>query len=112
MYALNLDVSGRVLSATYPRYTPTDAVTVDSLAEGDISDYLYTGGKYTYSPLPKPGNTVTAPRNIAAGDYITVNGVLYKATTNIPNGGAIITGQNAEETTVEAQLYELAQKGE
>lgn len=54
----------------------------------------------------------TASRNIMAGEYITVDGVLYKATANIPNGGAIITGQNAEETTVEAQLYELTQKGE
>lgn len=53
-----------------------------------------------------------APRNIAAGEYITVNGVLYKATANIPNGERIITGQNAIETTVEAQLYELAMKGE
>jgi len=56
--------------------------------------------------------TPTAPRNITAGEYITVNGVLYKATANIPNGGAIITGHNAEETTVEVQLYELTQKGE
>lgn len=52
-----------------------------------------------------------APRNIVAGEYITVNGVLYKAIANIPNGEPIITGQNAIETTVEAQLYEL-QKGE
>lgn len=48
-----------------------------------------------------------APRNIIAGEYVTVNGVLYKATENIPNGEHIIVGQNAIETTVEAQLYEL-----
>lgn len=52
-----------------------------------------------------------ADRNIAAGEYVTVNGTLYKATANIPNGGAIIAGQNAEETSVEAQLYELIKKG-
>ena len=52
-----------------------------------------------------------APRNITAGEYITVNGVLYKATVNIPVGERIITGQNAIETTVEEQLAELA-KGE
>ena len=51
-----------------------------------------------------------APRNITAGEYITVNGVLYKITANIPNGERIVTGQNAIETTVEEQLYEL--KGE
>ena len=53
-----------------------------------------------------------ANRNITAGEYVTVDGVLYKATANIPNCGAIISGQNAEETTVEEQLYELTQKGE
>ena len=52
-----------------------------------------------------------AERNITAGEYVTVNGTLYKAKSNIPNGGAIITGQNAEETTVEALLYELTKKG-
>ena len=56
--------------------------------------------------------TPIVPRNVTAGEYITANGTLYKATANIPNGGDIITGQNAEETTVEAQLYELTQKGE
>lgn len=53
----------------------------------------------------------TAPRNITEGEYITVNGVLYKAITNIPNGASIITGQNAVITTVEEQLYEMT-KGE
>ena len=52
-----------------------------------------------------------ANRNVMAGEYITVGGVLYKATANIPNGGNIITGQNAVVTTVEEQLYELT-KGE
>lgn len=52
-----------------------------------------------------------APRNITAGEYITIDGVLYKATTNIPNGAIIITGQNAVVTTVEEQLYEMT-KGE
>lgn len=53
----------------------------------------------------------TAPRNITAGEYITVNGILYKATANIPSGESIVTGQNAIETTIEEQLAELA-KGE
>lgn len=56
---------------------------------------------------PKP----TVNRNVVAGEYVTVNGVLYKATMNIPNGGYIIAGQNAVETTIEEQLAELA-KGE
>ena len=52
-----------------------------------------------------------APRNITAGEFITVNSVLYLAISNIPCGEPIITGQNAIETTVEEQLAELA-KGE
>lgn len=51
-----------------------------------------------------------APHNITEGEYVTINGVLYLATANIPNGEPVITGQNAIETTVEEQLYEL--KGE
>lgn len=54
---------------------------------------------------------ITAPRNILDGEYITINGTMYKAISNIPNGERIITGQNAIETTVEEQLAELA-KGE
>lgn len=53
----------------------------------------------------------TAPHNIREGEYVTIDGVLYKAIANIPNGEAIIVGQNAVVTTVEEQLYELA-KGE
>lgn len=52
-----------------------------------------------------------APRNITEGEYITVNGVMYKALVNIPNGEPIITGQNAVVTTIEEQLAEMA-KGE
>lgn len=52
----------------------------------------------------------TAPHNIVAGEYVTINGVLYKATENIPNGEPVIVGQNAVATTIEEQLYEL--KGE
>ena len=110
-YALNLAEDGRILSATYPQYAPADAVIVNTLPDGDITDYLYVDGEYIYDPLPKPSNLPVAPRNITAGEYITVNGVLYKVTVNIPSGEPIITGQNAIETTIEEQLAELA-KGE
>ena len=48
-----------------------------------------------------------APRNIVEGEYFSINGVLYKATMNIPSGEFVIVGQNASATTVEEQLYEL-----
>ena len=53
-YALNLDENGRILSATFAKYAPKDAVLVDELPEGDITDYLYLGGAYVYDPLPEP----------------------------------------------------------
>jgi hypothetical protein len=111
MYALNLAEDGRILSATYPQYAPADAVIVDTLPEGNLPDYRYVDGEYVYAPKPKPSNLPVAPRNVTEGEYITVNGVLYKITANIPSGEPIITGQNAIETTIEQQLAELA-KGE
>ena len=111
MYALNLGEDGRVLSATYPEYAPADAVLVETLPEGNIAAYRYADGEYVYEPLPELPAIPTAARNVTAGEFFTVNGVLYKATYNIPNGGAIIPGQNSEETTVEAQLCELAKRG-
>ena len=110
-YALNLADDKRILSATYPQYAPADAVIVDTLPDGNIADYRYIDGEYVYDPLPKPSTVPVAPRNITEGEYITVNGVLYKITANIPSGEPIITGQNAIETTIEQQLAELA-KGE
>lgn len=116
-YALNLAEDKRILSAwkVLPNGNYDGMPLVDVLPDGDISDYLYVNGQYVYDPLPEPEQpkpaVPTAPRNIVAGEYISVNGVLYKATMNIPNGGNIIVGQNAVKTTVEEQLYELT-KGE
>lgn len=53
-YALNLAEDGRILSATYPQYAPADAILVEVLPEGDVSNYLYIDGKLIYDPLPEP----------------------------------------------------------
>lgn len=82
------------------RYKLVDGKAVECTAE-EIADQ----GEVLLNPKP------VAPRNIVAGEYVTVNGVMYKATMNIPNGGYIIAGQNAVVTTIEEQLAELA-KGE
>ena len=68
MYALNLAENGRILSATYPQYAPADAVIVDALPEGDISDYLYVNGQYVYDPLPEPEQPEPAPE--PSGDSV------------------------------------------
>jgi hypothetical protein len=110
-YVLNLNEDGRILSATSEKYAAENMPLVDTLPEGDISEYLYRNGEYIHDPMIIPSTFPVAPRNIIVDEYITVNGVLYKATTNIPNGASIITGQNAVVTTVEEQLYEMT-KGE
>lgn len=53
-YALNLAEDGRILSATYPEFAPKDAVTVEVIPEGDISEYLYVDGQYVHAPIPVP----------------------------------------------------------
>lgn len=58
-YALNLAEDGRILSATYEEFAPTDAELVDALPAGetereqDIHNWLYQNGAYVYDPLPE-----------------------------------------------------------
>lgn len=53
-YALNLSDDGRVLSATFEQYAAEDAVIVDALPDGDISEYCYIDGEFVHDPLPAP----------------------------------------------------------
>lgn len=50
IYALKIEEDGRILSATYPKYAAPDAVIVEHLPEGDISDYRHVNGEYIYDP--------------------------------------------------------------
>lgn len=75
-YALNLAEDNRILSATFEQYTPADAVLVDELPEGDISNYLYQDGTYVYDPLPEP---VEPEPEIPTGDDSAVWEELDKA---------------------------------
>ena len=54
MYALNLNEEKRILSAcvVLPNGNYTDMPIVDTLPEGDITEYLYIDDKYIFSPLP------------------------------------------------------------
>lgn len=112
-YALKIAEDNRISYAcvVLPNGNYNGMPIVDVLPEGNLPDYLYVNGEFVYDPLPKPSTVPAAPRNITEGEYITIDGTLYKATSNIPNGGAIIEGQNVVVTTVEEQLYELT-KGE
>ena len=54
MYALNINEYGRILSATYEQYAADGAPLVETLPDGDITDYIYKDGEYVYEPLPEP----------------------------------------------------------
>lgn len=60
-YALNLAEDGRILSVTYEKYAPKDAVPVDELPEGSVADYRYVNGEYVYDPLPEPEQPKAEP---------------------------------------------------
>ena len=51
-YALILAEDGRILSVTYEKYAPKDAVLVDELPEGNVANYRYVNGEYVYDPIP------------------------------------------------------------
>lgn len=63
MYALNLDMDNRILSAWIVLGIGNyDGMPkVDTLPDGDITDYLYVDGVYVYEPLPEPEPTPTEP---------------------------------------------------
>ena len=63
-YALNLAEDGRVLSATFEKYAPPDAVLVDELPEGNLADYSWQDGAIVYDPLPEPEPVTEEPTKL------------------------------------------------
>lgn len=52
-YVLNLADDGHILSASFHNeFSPTDAILVDELPEGNVSDYRFTDGECVYDPIP------------------------------------------------------------
>ena len=95
LYALNLGKDHRILSATYDEFAPPSQPRVNMLPTGEITDYKYENGGYVYDPLsvpPEPKLTVT--EKIMPGEYFTIDNTIYKATTTIPCGDAVIPGTN------------------
>ena len=48
--------------------------------------------------------TTTATKNYAVGDYLFMNGIMYKVTTAIPQNATIAAGTNVEATDVATEL--------
>ena len=59
MYALNLNEESRILSATFANFAAEGQPIVDSLPDGDISDFLYIDGEFIHDPIPKPEKVET-----------------------------------------------------
>ena len=53
MYSLNLNADNRILSACVCLEGFEYANVVDTLPDGDVSDYRYVDGEYVYDPLPE-----------------------------------------------------------
>lgn len=68
-YALNLDADGRILSATYESYAVPGMPIVDTLPDGDITDYKYINSEYVYEPLPKPAEPEPEPQSTSYCTY-------------------------------------------
>lgn len=60
-YALSLDETNRVTSYTFDKYADGEAIIVDTLPDGNVTDYKYIKGEYVYDPLPKPEPQPTEP---------------------------------------------------
>lgn len=63
MYAINLDKDSRILRATMQGYADSDSIIVESLPDGNITDYKYIDGEYVHDPLPEP-ELPTEPESI------------------------------------------------
>ena len=54
IYALNTGDDGRILSVTYDRFAPPNQPRVETLPDGDVSEYRYVDGEFIHDPLPIP----------------------------------------------------------
>lgn len=61
MYALNLSEDGRILSACVCLEGQIYENIVNTLPDGDITDYKYINSEYVYDPLSKPEPQPTEP---------------------------------------------------
>ena len=114
-YALNLATDGRILSATFAEYAPSDAVLVDTMPDGNIADYLYLDGQYVYDPVPEPEASVEEQiselkAELSSTDYKIVKCSEYQlAGLELPYD---IVALHAERQMLRDKINELESVGE
>lgn len=69
-FALNIAEDGRILSATFEEFAAEGAPLVDTLPEGDISEYRYVDGGYIHDPIPEPEVVPSSETAITADDIL------------------------------------------
>lgn len=60
-YALSLDETNRITSYTFEQYADNKAIIVETLPDGNPTDYRYENGEFIHDPLPKPEPQPTEP---------------------------------------------------
>ena len=66
IYALNIADDGRILSVTFDRFAPPEQPRVDTLPDGDITEYRYVDGEYIHDPMTKQEEKPTTDERIYA----------------------------------------------
>ena len=59
------------------------------------------------TPEPEPGPIQTAEKDYEVGEYLTIDGVLFRVVLPILAGSQITVGTNVEATTIETELTNL-----
>lgn len=86
-----------------------DTYTV-TYTNGSTSTFTVTNGASgTNANMATIESTITASRDYAVGDYVVMSdGLLYKVTTAVTSGSALIVNNNIERTYVGTELTALA----
>ena len=50
-YVLNIADDGRIVCVSKQAFVPENAIIVEEIPNGNVTDYLYQDGKYIYSPI-------------------------------------------------------------
>lgn len=108
----------------YPDQTITDRFLIvrkthsDEDVEGNCYDWYIIDKHYRYTDktgpikdeVDKTNNAIGGGRTdrmYEPGEYIALDGVLYKVTLSIPAGGYIAVGSNVEATDIATELSKL-----